>query len=39
MVAAGADEAIPITVSCATPIALGSRRAAGTIPVPSAVDG
>ena len=28
-VAAGADEAMPMTVSWATPIALGSRRAAG----------
>src|ERR1700730_8895934 len=28
-VAAGADDAIPITVSCATPIASGSNRAGG----------
>src|ERR1700690_913155 len=28
-VAAGADEAMPMTVSWATPMALGSRRAAG----------
>jgi hypothetical protein len=34
-VAAGADDAIPITVSCATPIALGSSRAGGTRTLPA----
>src|ERR1022692_3706397 len=34
-VAAGADDAIPITVSCATPIALGSSRARGAGAVPA----
>ena len=34
-VAAGADEAMPMTVSWATPIALGSRRAAGWGGIPT----
>ena len=33
--AAGADDAMPITVSCATPIASGSSRAAGAGAVPA----
>src|ERR1039458_3160925 len=36
-VAAGADDAIPITVSCAAPIALGSSRARGAGAVPATV--
>src|SRR5579864_6734624 len=40
MVAAGADEAIPMTVSCATPIASGSSRVtgAGMFPATAAAD-
>src|SRR5216684_9107935 len=34
-VAAGADEAMPMTVSWATPMALGSRRAAGWGGIPT----
>jgi hypothetical protein len=34
-VAAGADEAMPMTVSWATPMALGSRRALGADLVPA----